>query len=63
VINTILSSDWDFTKMKNFSIGHNVMVLRYYYKKQWDKLRWDKNKSNPFLTFEQKQEIWNQLSK
>ena len=63
VINTILSSDWDFTKMKNFSIGHKVMELRYYYKKQWDKLRWDKNKSNPFLTFEQKQEIWNQLSK
>ena len=63
VINTILSSDWDFTKLINFSISHNVMVLRYYYKKQWDKLRWDKNKNNPFLTFEQKQEIWNQLSK
>lgn len=63
IINTILSSDWDFTKIKNFAMSMPIANLRYYYWKQFHKMQWGKIKSNPFFTFEQKQEIWNQLNK
>jgi predicted phosphoadenosine phosphosulfate sulfurtransferase len=63
IINTILSSDWDFTKLTNFAMSPNILALRYFYNKEWDKIIWENNKTNKYLTFEQKQEIWNQLSK
>jgi hypothetical protein len=63
IINTILSSDWDFTKIKNFAMSMPIAVLRYYYWKQFHKMQWEKIKHNKYFTYEQKQEIWNQLSK
>lgn len=60
IIDTILSSDWDFTKLENFSLNKDVMLCRRYYRKEWDTIKWQTFK---YFTDEQKNKLWNQLSK
>lgn len=57
IIDTILSSDWDFTKLTNFALNQEIMVCRRVYLKQWEKLNLEKNLKNKYLTEAQKKEL------
>jgi predicted phosphoadenosine phosphosulfate sulfurtransferase len=57
VINTILSSDWDFTKLTNFAIMPEVMVCRRFYQKEWSRINWKQNSNNKYFTDEQRLEL------
>ena len=56
IINTVLSSDWDFTKHQNFITNHDVLT----YKKFKKGIRYyDMLKSPKFLTPNEKMEVIN----
>lgn len=65
IINTILSSDFDFTKLKNYTISGDCDTLRRMIKnpkgKSKEKFVWKRTmlKSTKYLTTEQKQELVN----
>ena len=58
LIDTILCSDWDFTKLENFVLNANVMAYRRLYKKQWDKLNISQNINNKYFKDEHKKLIY-----
>jgi predicted phosphoadenosine phosphosulfate sulfurtransferase len=52
IIDTILCSDWDFTKINNFTISPNVYAARELFFKNYHKITIKQNLSNPY--FEEK---------
>lgn len=56
-INTILSSDWDFTKMKNFEMQPQNYLYRNYKKNKLKKDFFKSNKYNKVFTQQELQEI------
>ncbi len=62
IINTVLSSDYDFTKYKNWTVSHNVMAVRRLINKQWHKLD-IKNYSNIYFEERHKKELYEGVKK
>ena len=63
VINTILSSDWDFTKLANFAMKPDMVSPRLYYDKKWNLLNLNLCMKSKYFTDEQRKEIWTRLKK
>jgi predicted phosphoadenosine phosphosulfate sulfurtransferase len=64
VINTILSSDWDFTKLQNWKLKHDVDSYRRFKNnptgENTAKFKWSANMliNNKYLTEQQKQQVY-----
>ena len=69
VINTILSADWDFTKIQNFRMNPHVYMYYKFRTKRYDNITEGYQKVMKFFTPEEKEEFekeyqaWKQLKK
>ena len=60
IIDTVLSSDFDFTKITNWALNPDIGECRSFYKEEWHKID-QRILANPYLTNEQMEKAWNIL--